>query len=98
MPQMTIEFDGLLRLLGHHLYSDKRVFIREMIQNAHDSIVRRQLELTPDFLGRIDIQTVPHERRVTFRDNGLGMNRDDIVNYLSKVAASATRETRNIHD
>ena len=42
MPEMQFDFDGLIQLLAHHLYSEKNVFIRELIQNAHDSIQRRK--------------------------------------------------------
>jgi molecular chaperone HtpG len=92
--RMEIDFDGLMRLIGGHLYSDKRVFIREMIQNAHDSIVRRGAT-DPSFSGRIDIETAPLERRISFQDNGIGMNEADVRSYLSVVAASATRQAKH---
>jgi molecular chaperone HtpG len=40
--KLDIEFDGLMELLGRRLYSDQRVFIRELIQNSHDAIAMRQ--------------------------------------------------------
>ncbi len=92
--RMDIEFDGLLRLLGEHLYSDKRVFIRELVQNAHDSIVRRR-HADSNLAGRIDIEAVPSQGRVSVRDNGLGMSRDDLISYLSTIAASASRRARS---
>ncbi len=41
MPEMQFDFDGLIQLLAGHLYTEKKVFIRELIQNAHDSVQRR---------------------------------------------------------
>jgi hypothetical protein len=40
--EMTLDFDGLMRILAQSLYSEKKVFIRELVQNAHDSVRRRE--------------------------------------------------------
>ena len=63
-----------------------------MIQNAHDGI-RRRAQADAGF-GRIDIETRPQDLVITFRDNGIGMNRDDLVDYLSNVGRSFTRQQR----
>lgn len=85
--EMTFDFDGLIQLLAGHLYSEKKVFIRELIQNGHDAIVRRAHEdqgFDRD-QGRIhlltDLTTEPG--RIIFRDNGLGMSRADLERFLS---------------
>lgn len=90
MPQMQFDFDGLIQLLAGHLYSEKKVFIRELIQNAHDSIVRRQAAEHGGYGGRIDIDTRPQEDRIVVRDNGIGMSQGDLKQYLSSIGKSGT--------
>ncbi|MET8142143.1 ATP-binding protein [Sphaerisporangium sp. NPDC005288] len=86
---MQFDFDGLIQVIANHLYSEKKVFIRELIQNAHDAI-RRRARTDPGF-GRIDIETHPQDLRITVRDNGIGMSKDDLVDYLSNIGKSFTR-------
>lgn len=88
--EMEFDFDGLIQLLANNLYSQKSVFLRELIQNAHDSIIRRRAR-EPGFGGRIDIETRPDDLRIEFRDNGIGMNDTDIRGFLSRIGASGTR-------
>ncbi len=90
MPQMQFDFDGLIQLLAGHLYSEKKVFIRELIQNAHDAI-RRRMARDGDFGGRIEIETRPADLQITFQDNGVGMSRADLEDYLSSIGKSFTR-------
>src|SRR5207244_4451489 len=95
VPQMEFDFDGLIELLAHHLYSEKNVFLREMIQNAHDAIQRREAA-DPNFKGRIDIDARPEDLQITFRDNGIGMDRSDLEQYLSTIGRSLTRLERGV--
>ena len=93
--EMTFDFDGLIQLLAGHLYNEKKVFIRELIQNAHDAIVRRAHD-DPTFereQGRIHVLTdlTAEPARILFRDNGLGMSRSDLERFLSTVGKSGTR-------
>lgn len=89
---MQFDFDGLIEVVANHLYSEKKVFIRELIQNAHDGI-RRRAQADAGF-GRIDIETRPQDLEITVRDNGIGMSREDLVTYLSNVGKSFTRLQR----
>jgi molecular chaperone HtpG len=103
--EMTFDFDGLIRLLAGHLYSEKKVFIRELIQNAHDAIQRRAA-MDPEFDlggGRIDILTdlATGPGRIVFRDNGVGMTEGDLEEFLSTIGKSGTlqaRETDHVPD
>ena len=93
--EMTFDFDGLIQLLAGHLYSEKKVFIRELIQNGHDAIQRRVTH-DPAFtleMGRIDILTdlTGATGQIVFRDNGLGMTRADLNQFLSTIGRSGTR-------
>lgn len=90
---MEMNFEGLIQLLARHLYSSPDVFIRELVQNAHDSIVRR-LDEEPELSGRIDIECRPATRELIFHDNGIGMDRDDIVKFLSVIGSTGTGQAR----
>jgi molecular chaperone HtpG len=91
--KMEADFHGLVQLLARNLYSSSDVFVRELIQNAHDAIcLRRQRE--PRLAGRIDMTVRPETREIVFRDNGLGMSRRDIRRFLSVIGSSGTGEAR----
>ncbi len=97
--EMTFDFDGLIQLLAGHLYSEKKVFIRELIQNAHDAIQRRAVK-DPSFnreQGHIDILTdlTASPARIIFRDNGLGMSVEDLEEFLSTIGKSGTKAARD---
>jgi len=94
MPKMQFDFDGLIQLLAQNLYSEKHIFIRELIQNSHDAIIRRRHQEGETFQGKISIETRPDELRFIIRDTGIGMNKDDLDEYLSTVGKGATREAR----
>jgi len=69
------------------------VFIRELIQNAHDSILRRRaVDGAAD--GAIDIECAAGRKTLVVRDDGLGMDRDEIEGYLSVIGRSGTRDAR----
>lgn len=88
--EMTLDFDGLMRILANGLYSERKVFIRELVQNGHDSVRRRE-KREPSHHGRLDIETRPEENWISFTDNGIGMNADDLNGYLSRIGASGTK-------
>jgi HSP90 family molecular chaperone len=91
--EMRANFDGLVRLLARHLYPEPDVFVRELIQNAHDGIVRRhRVDSRAD--GRIDVDIDREARTVSIRDNGLGMDRQDIREFLSVIGSTGTGTTR----
>ena len=91
--KMETNFEGLIQLLAKSLYPEPDVFVRELIQNAHDSIVRRQ-EVEPDFSGRIDIELDSSNRQIVFRDNGIGMDKQDIKDFLSVIGSTGTGTAR----
>lgn len=91
--QFQLNLPGLLKVLAEHLYTTRKVAIRELLQNAHDSIVRREVEEQSAFYRpRIDIRTDPSALTITIQDNGAGMSDEDIVNYLTTIGSSYTRE------
>ena len=94
------EVADLLHLIIHSLYSNKEIFLRELISNASDAIDKlRYLSLTDEklkgfsFSPRIDISfTEDGERTLTIKDNGIGMNEADLNDNLGTIASSGTRK------
>jgi len=88
---------GVLRLLSEHLYSNPQTALRELIQNAHDSCVRRVTEdryLPSDYEPRIDISLDPSVKQLTISDNGAGLTREEIHQYLSTVGRGYSSKLR----
>lgn len=102
MPAETLEFKAelkqLLHLITHSLYSDKEIFLRELISNASDAInkVRFDALANADRLeGNTDwkIKITPDKdaKTLTIADNGIGMTRQEVIDHLGTVAQSGTR-------
>lgn len=94
-----IQLEGLIQLLAQNLYADPDVFLREMIQNAHDSIKRRA-EIAAERGGgdlpspRIQILVDKAAQTIGVYDNGSGLTGEEIDNYLSTIGRSGTDELR----
>jgi molecular chaperone HtpG len=88
----------LLHLMVHSVYSDKDVFLRELISNAADACERLRYDAiaTPALLAddpkpRISIAIDADKRELAVEDNGIGMSRDELVDALGTIARSGTR-------
>jgi len=95
--QIQIHLPGILILLSEHLYSDYRVALRELLQNAHDSCVRRKLE-DPDnkrYAPQIIISMNHAKHQLCFSDNGSGLTREEIIEYLATIGRGYTGELRD---
>jgi len=91
------EVSRLLDIVAHSLYSDKEIFLRELISNASDACDRlRYAALTEPPLGegdtnyRVVLTPVKSSRTLTVADNGIGMNHDELVENLGTIARSGT--------
>lgn len=91
------EVSRLLDLVTHSLYSNKQIFLRELISNASDACDKlRYLSLTqPDLLPkdngfRITISINNRAKTLTISDNGIGMNKEDLIDHLGTIARSGT--------
>jgi molecular chaperone HtpG len=89
----------LLDLMIHSLYSNKEVFLRELISNASDACDKLRFEaLSDESLYEGDGELAIHvdfdekARTITVRDNGIGMSREEIVEHLGTIAKSGTRQ------
>jgi molecular chaperone HtpG len=91
------EVSRLLHLMVNAVYSDKEVFLRELISNASDACDKLRYlaltdpSLTADGAGfEIAVTADPKARTITVSDNGIGMDRDDLINLLGTIARSGT--------
>lgn len=92
---LQTNFNGLIYLLADGLYSTSDIFARELIQNAHDGIVRRQaLEKTDSYHGMISVTYDIQEHTITFSDNGIGMDEHDIIKFLSVIGSTGSGTKR----
>ena len=92
--EIKIDLQGLIRLLAKNLYAESDVFVRELIQNAHDSIKRRSL-LEPNAPpGIIRIRTDREAGTITVFDNGSGLTEQEVHDYLATIGRSGTAEFR----
>lgn len=92
------ETKQLLNILIHSLYKDKEVFLRELLSNASDALNRLKFELLtnqniidPDAELKIKIETNTKKKTITISDNGIGMDREEIINNLGTIAQSGAR-------
>ena len=97
--EFQTEVKQLLHLMVHSLYSNKEIFLRELISNASDAADKLAfLALQDDTLYegdgdlRITIEADKAQGTLTLRDNGIGMNRDDVIANLGTIARSGTAE------
>ena len=93
------EVTQLLQLMIHSLYSNREIFLRELISNASDASDKLRFEalhneglFENDFELRIHVDYDPAARTLTVTDNGVGMNRDEVIANLGTIAKSGTRE------
>jgi molecular chaperone HtpG len=93
--RFNLHLPGLLKVLAEHLYSSKKVGVRELIQNSHDSCVRRRIEGgEEDYRPRIHLEIDANKRMLRISDNGFGLTLDEITNYLATIGRGYTRELR----
>jgi molecular chaperone HtpG len=105
MPAETLAFQAetkeLLRLMIHSLYTEKDIFLRELISNASDALDRLRFEsiTNPDLLAgsdkfeiRIDVDK--ELKTLTIADSGIGMTRDEVVANIGTIAKSGTGELK----
>ena len=97
--EFQTEVSQLLKLMINSVYSEKEVFVRELVSNASDACDKlrylattkeKLLQSDPDL--KIQIEIDKKENLITITDNGIGMNRDDLVNNLGTIARSGTAQ------
>ena len=94
--EFTAEVSRLLQMLTHSIYSNREIFLRELISNASDACDKlRYISSTrPDVKIndlRIDVVLDPKKKSLTIHDNGIGMSRDEMIENLGTIAKSGTK-------
>ncbi|PPB69407.1 molecular chaperone HtpG [Campylobacter hyointestinalis] len=96
--EFQTEVNDLLNLMIHSLYSNKEIFLRELISNASDALDKlnylcltdesyKSLNYTP----KIELKIDKNAKTITISDNGIGMNEEDLTNNLGTIARSGTK-------
>src|SRR5688500_15898488 len=96
--EFQTEARQLLDLMIHSVYSNRDIFLRELISNASDALDKLRIESLRN--GEITMPNDPHirieadrsTRTIAVIDNGVGMNREDLVSNIGTIAKSGTRE------
>ena len=96
--QFQTESKELLNLMINSIYSNNEIFLRELISNASDAIDKYRFNALnskgtiplKDFV--IDIKVDKKKRTITIADNGVGMNKDDLINNLGTIAKSGSKD------
>ncbi|MPV84787.1 molecular chaperone HtpG [Campylobacter hepaticus] len=96
--QFQTEVNQLLQLMIHSLYSNKEIFLRELISNASDALDKLNfLSVSEDayknlkFDPKIEIKIDKDKKTLIISDNGIGMNKEDLINNLGTIAKSGTK-------
>jgi molecular chaperone HtpG len=100
--QQSMEFKAevqqVLQILAHSLYTDREIFLRELVSNASDALNRVQFEmltnqnvLDPEAELRITLAADSEAGTITISDTGIGMTREELVEHLGTIAQSSAR-------
>ncbi|MDR2760373.1 MAG: molecular chaperone HtpG [Rickettsiales bacterium] len=97
--EFNVETKKILRLMIHSLYTNKDIAVRELISNASDACDKLRYEMAQNSeinIGNdelsINIEVDEDKKILSIRDNGIGMNRDDLIKNLGTIAKSGTQE------
>ncbi|TQF06187.1 molecular chaperone HtpG [Kitasatospora acidiphila] len=95
--EFQVEARQLLQMVIHSIYSNKDVFLRELISNASDALDKLRLAALRDEAAGADVSdlhielvTDPESRTLTVRDNGIGMSYDEVIHLIGTIANSGT--------
>jgi len=96
--QFQTEIGQLLKLMTHSLYSNKEIFIRELVSNSSDALDKfNYLSLTDEnfkkeeWSGKVFVKLDKEDNSITIGDNGIGMNEADLMDNLGTIAKSGTK-------
>jgi molecular chaperone HtpG len=97
--EFQTEVKQVLDLMIHSMYSHKEIFLRELISNASDALDKARYEsltqtelLKGDDSFKIDVEIDKENKTLKIRDNGIGMNRQDLIDNIGTIARSGTKK------
>ena len=90
--KLSINSENILPIIKKWLYSEKDIFLRELVSNCSDAITKLKVvdPKAKDF--RIDIKIDKDKKTLTIKDNGIGMSFEDVEKYISQIAFSGAEE------
>ena len=94
--KFKVNLGGMIDILSNHLYSSPDVFVRELLQNGTDAISAR-IAQDKDYReedAKVEIE-VEEGKQIIFRDNGTGLNEDEIHRFLSVIGQSSKYDIEN---
>ncbi|NGX55278.1 MAG: Chaperone protein HtpG [Chlamydiae bacterium] len=89
--KLKIHSENILPIIKKWLYSDKEIFVRELVSNSCDALYKLKL-LEVDASYRIDIKIDKENKTLTFSDNGIGMEKEEVEKYIAQIAFSGAEE------
>ncbi len=98
--RLAIHSENILPIIKQWLYSDRDIFVRELVSNACDAIRKQKLvgknsDASPF---RIDIRIDKNKKTLTFSDNGIGMTKEEIEKYIAQIAFSGAEDFVQIYE
>ncbi len=95
---LSVHTENLFPIIKKWLYSDRDVFLRELVSNAHDATKKlERLSMTGEALenydgGKLDIRISQKDNTISFSDNGIGMSADELQTYINQIAFSGAED------
>ena len=89
--KLKIHSENILPIIKKWLYSDKDIFVRELVSNACDALLKAK-KIYGETLFRIDVRIDATQRTLTFSDNGIGMSDREVETYIAQIAFSGAEE------
>ena len=95
---ISVETEHIFPIIKRWLYSDKEIFLREIVSNASDAITKLQRLISLgevkdiEFDGKITVSVSKKARTITVSDNGIGMDADEVKKYIGNIALSGALE------
>ena len=92
--QLSIHTENFLPIIKKWLYSDRDIFVRELISNGCDAVAKRRMvgEIPEDYAPAIQVRVDKEHRILSFTDNGVGMTADEVRKYINQVAFSGAND------
>ncbi|WP_061218076.1 molecular chaperone HtpG [Leptospira weilii] len=95
--KISVETENIFPIIKKWLYSEKDIFIRELVSNSNDAITKlKKIAFSEEFEGgtdyRIDLEFDQEKRILTIEDNGIGMSSEEIQKYINQIAFSSAEE------
>ncbi|PJZ70724.1 molecular chaperone HtpG [Leptospira perolatii] len=95
--RISVETENIFPIIKKWLYSEKDIFLRELVSNACDAVAKlKKVSLREEFEGgtdyRIDLDFDQKERTLTIKDNGIGMTGEEVQKYINQIAFSGAEE------